>query len=104
MYFAKISATRLAVYLGISAEILVCGSFAAFGGFGPCGPTNGFSGIVLMFHLPAFWLVDKTLTEASEFLFVPIAFVSGAATFTAIFWIMIFLGRKFCSKDSTSKP
>jgi hypothetical protein len=100
-YLAKASAIRLAIWLGILAELFLVGAFVVFGGFGPCGPSNDFSGFVLMFHFPGIWLSER-ITPDNGILFVPLAFASGTVIFTILFWIVISLWSKFRRKDSVA--
>jgi hypothetical protein len=100
-YLAMASAIRLAIWLGISAELFLVGAFVVFGGFGPCGPSNGFSGFVLMFHLPGIWLSERIMPD-SGILFIPLALASGAVMFTILFWIVISFWRKLHRKNSAA--
>jgi hypothetical protein len=91
------STPRLAAGLGVAAEVVLCGCFMAYGGFGPCGPTNELSGFVLMFHLPGIWLAQH-LPLFSGILFIPLALVSGAMTFGVLFAIPIAVGRRLAGR------
>ena len=97
----KNQALRLAVRLGVVAEIVLCGAFMLFGGFGPCGPSNDFTGFALMFHLPGI-LVAQQFGSASDILFIPFALLSGSSSFTLLFWIIILLWKKFRSKGKAT--
>ena len=92
-----------ALGLGVCAELVVIGSMFAFGSFGPCGPADNFSGMVMWFHVPGFWLAEKISGDGNviEVLILP---VSGAIQFSVLFWVGIFLRRLYGTKQPPQPP
>lgn len=73
-----------AVASGAALEGALWGSLAMFGGFGPCGPTNDFSGFFLTVHSPGFWFAE-TIFPSSGWLAGSLAITFTAAVFSVGF-------------------
>src|SRR6266480_3490340 len=48
----RLTPFKLALILGAGTEVVLVGLGFAFGRFGPCGPANVFSGLLMLLHLP----------------------------------------------------
>jgi len=80
----------LALILGCGTEGLLAALYAAFGGVGPCGPTNDLSMLIMIVHMPGLSLASSIQNP-----WIGMAIILGlpAAIFSAVFYGGIKLHR-----------
>ena len=94
---------KLALILGCSTEALLAGLTAAFGRFGPCGPANELTGIVMLLHLPGIALASPIVDACTtghqvqvipEILGTVIVLATGSMMFTGLSYIFVRWSRR----------
>ena len=87
----------LALAAGAVMEGALCGLFAAFGSFGPCGPGNDTTGVLLLIHLPGIRVAESVLPQSSS-LQLPVIIVVTAALFSVVAFVIIKVVRRFYAR------
>ena len=78
----------LALAAGAVFEGALCGIFALFGGFGPCGPVNDISGMLLVLHIPSI-SVAEVLLPYDTWLELPVVIFVSAVLWSVAAFIII---------------
>jgi hypothetical protein len=89
----KISTFWLALMAGSVVEGVLCVLAAAFGRFGPCGPANDFTTILLLIHLPSI-CVAGALLPGSGPLELPVVIAVTAGLCSAVAFVLIAIARR----------
>ena len=87
----------LALAAGAVMEGALCGLFAACGSFGPCGPGNDTTGVLLLIHLPGIRVAESVLPQSSSQQ-LPVIIVVTAALFGVVAFVIINVVRRFYAK------
>jgi hypothetical protein len=90
---ARIPTFWLALMAGVMVEGVLCGLAAAFGRFGPCGPANDFTAILLLIHLPGIWAGEAALPEVSS-MQLPVIIAVGVGLWSAVAFVLIAIARR----------
>ena|SRR3974390_1385390 len=95
----KIPTFWLALIVGGMTEGIICGLAAMFAKFGPCGPANDFSGVLLLIHLPSLWIAERLLSAESS-LQLPVIIAATAVLWSIAAFIFISLVRGLYARKS----
>jgi len=90
----------LALAAGATVEGALCGVFAMFGRFGPCGPGNDVTGILLLIHLPGIRVAESVLPQ-SRAMELPVVIVVTATLFSVGAFVVISAVRGFYARAKT---
>ena len=90
----------LALASGAAVEAVLCGLFAAFGRFGPCGPGNDVTGLLLFIHLPGIRVAESVLPQSSA-MELPVVIVATAVLFSVAAFVVISAVRRFYARAKT---
>ena len=63
-----------------------------FAKFGPCGPGNEAAGVLLILHLPSFWIAKRLLPQDSSLDF-PAALILAAVMWSLVAYVLISLAK-----------
>jgi hypothetical protein len=103
---SKLTPFKLALILGWCTEGVLVAAMAAFGRLGPCGPSNGLTGIIMLLHLPGILLASPIAAASSTrpelepittTVATAVAIAMGAMTFTTISYLFTRRLRRFKS-------
>jgi hypothetical protein len=97
----KIPTFWLALIAGGVLEGAICGLAAMFARLGPCGPSNDFTGFLLLIHLPGIWIAGGLLSAESS-LQLPVIIVVTAALWSVMAFIIISIVRRFYGREKKS--
>jgi hypothetical protein len=106
----KISTFRLALWSGVIAEVIACGSVIHYLGYGSDTPSPSwiaahFYVFIVMFHMPVFWLARHFMPIIGIIGLLIFAILSGMTQFAILFWVVISLWRRLHGNNSpASRP
>ncbi len=88
----------LSLIIGILVEGSIWGFGAMFAKFGPCGPGNEAAGVLLLLHLPSFWVAKHLLPQNSSLDFL-IALILAAIMWSMVVYFIIRLAKSLYGRE-----
>jgi hypothetical protein len=90
---------RHALTAGATIEAVLCGLTTMFGRFGPCGPVNDLTGLLLVLHIPGIFVAGFLLRGHTQ-LELPMIILVSTALWSAAAFVVLSIVRSLVPQAS----